>query len=61
MTESTIKSLNFETIKQGDMVNFPKKGAILLCHYTATVFPKQFSSHNLYKKANEWRCFGFKS
>jgi len=32
-----LKSLAFETLKQGDEINFPKIGSILLCHYTATV------------------------
>lgn len=29
--------LNFSTLKQGDQINYPKKGAILLCHYSCTV------------------------
>lgn len=30
-------ALQFETLKQGDNQNFPKKGGILSCHFTTSV------------------------
>ena len=37
MSSEANKIMNYETLKQGDGVNFPKKVAILRCHFTANV------------------------
>lgn len=45
-----MKALHFETLKQGDNENFPKKGAILSCHFTTSV-------NLFFNKSN--KCYSF--
>lgn len=33
-----IDKLSFETVKEGDNINFPKKGCLVKCHFIGKVF-----------------------